>query len=72
MNFGHTKVAQKMPTITMTGQDMYVRGHNDFNDSRQKPGVKPVRLLPVDAAGEAHFRDRFAIDAELVRRVFGG
>jgi hypothetical protein len=70
MNFAHAKVAQNMPTVTFTGEDMLVRGHNDFNDSRQKPGVKPVRLKPLDARGEAHFRDVFDIDADAVRRAF--
>lgn len=72
MNFAHAKLAQTMPTVTFTGQDMLVRGHNDHNDSRQKPGVKPVRLTPLDAEGEAHFLRRFAIDCDQVRRVFAG
>lgn len=72
MNFAHMKVAQNMPTVTFTGTDMILRGHNDYNDSRQKDGVKPVKLTPLDTAGEAHFRNRFAIDADHVRRVFAG
>lgn len=72
MNFAHLKVGQRMPTVTFTGTDMLVRGHNDFNDSRQKAGVKPVKLAPLDAEGEAHFRSRFNIDADHVRRVFSG
>lgn len=70
MNFAHAKLAQNMPTVTLTGEDMLIRGHNDFNDSRQKAGVKPVRLDPLDAEGEAHFRRVFNIDADEVRRVF--
>jgi len=70
MNFAHSKVGQKMPTVTFSGQDMLIRGHNDFNDSRQKSGVKPVRLPPLDAAGEDHFRTTYNIDADHVRRVF--
>lgn len=70
MNFAHARLAQTMPTITFTGTDMLVRGHNDFNDSRQKPGVRPVRLALLDDAGEAHFRARFAIDADQVRRLW--
>lgn len=70
LNFAHAKLAQKMPTVTFTGEDMLVRGHNDFNDSRQKPGVRPVRLTPLDAAGEDHFRRVFNIDADHVRRVY--
>lgn len=70
MNFAHAKVAQNMPTITFTGEDMLVRGHNDFNDSRQKPGVKPVDLDPLSPEDEAHFLRTYAIDAARVRQVF--
>ncbi|MEP4196472.1 MAG: putative rhamnosyl transferase [Aliishimia sp.] len=70
MNFAHMKVAQHMPTVTFTGTDMILRGHNDYNDSRQKDGVKPVKLSALDAAGEAHFKARFNIDADHVRQVF--
>ena len=71
MNFGHNKINRFMPTITFTEPEMYVRGHNDHNDSRQKDHVKEAALPRLDATGEALFRDRFAIDADHVRRVFG-
>lgn len=70
MNFAHFKVSQNMPTVTFTGQDMLIRGHNDFNDSRQKPGLKPADLVPLSAPEEDHFRAVFNIDADHVRRVF--
>lgn len=70
MNFGHNKIMRFMPTVTFTDRPMYVRGHNDHNDSRQKKHVKPVALPRLDAAGEALFRERFAIDADQVRRIF--
>jgi len=70
MNFAHVKVAQNMPTVTFTGQDMLIRGHNDFNDSRQKPGVRQADLLPLSAKDEDYFRATFNIDADHVRRVF--
>lgn len=70
MNFSHTKLPQVMPTVTYTDEDMFVRGHNDFNDSRQKTNVKRVNLTPLDRIGEAHFKARFAIDSDQVRRVF--
>lgn len=66
MNFAHMKVAQKMPTVTFTGQDMLIRGHNDYNDSRQKPGVQAPRLRPLDAEGKAHFKVTYNIDADAV------
>lgn len=71
MNFGHNKINQVMPTVTFTDEDMFVRGHNDFNDSRQKAKVTRVNLEPLDASGEAHFKARFAIDSDQVRRAFG-
>lgn len=70
MNFGHAKINRFMPTVTFTDTPIYVRGHNDHNDSRQKKHVKPVRLPRLDAEGEARFRALFAIDADHVRRVF--
>ncbi len=70
MNFAHSKVGQKMPTVTLTGEDMLVRGHNDYNDSRQKPGVKPVKLERLDSDGEGYFRQVFGIDADHIRRLY--
>ena len=70
MNFGHNKILNFMPTISFTDRAMYVRGHNDHNDSRQKKHVKPVALPRLDAAGEAVFRERFAIDCDQVRGLF--
>ncbi len=70
MNFSHAKLMTQMPTATFTGEDMMIRGHNDFNDSRQSPESAPVRLTPLDADGEAHFQATYGIDADAVRRVF--
>ena len=70
MNFGHNKIMRFMPTVTFTDRPMYVRGHNEHNDSRQKKHVKPVALPRLDGDGEALFRERFAIDADQVRRIF--
>lgn len=70
MNFGHNKVDRNMPTVTFTGEDMFLRGHNQFNDSRQGPNVQKAKLEPLDAEGEAHFKATFAIDSDHVRRVF--
>ena len=70
MNFGHNKIMRFMPTVTFTDRPMYVRGHNEHNDSRQKKHVKPVAMPRLDGDGEALFRERFAIDADQVRRIF--
>lgn len=72
MNFAHEKLPRMMPTVTFTGEDMLLRGHNDFNDSRQKPGVKPVQLTPLDAAQEDLFRQVYNVDADHVQRVYSG
>lgn len=69
MNFMHERIPQFMPCVTFTKTPMFVRTHNGFNDSRQKK-VKPVEVTPLDAAGEARFRTDFAIDADLVRKVY--
>jgi hypothetical protein len=69
MNFSHVKLARVMPVVTLPGDDMFIRGHNEFNDSRQKDGIKPVRLRLLDAAGEAQFRQTYNIDADHVRAL---
>ena len=70
MSFGHNNIWKRMPTVTFTGEDMMIRGHNDYNDSRQKANVKPVRLKPLDADGELLFQAIYNINADHVRRVF--
>lgn len=70
MNFAHAKVGQKMPTVTFCGEDMLIRGHNDHNDSRQKPGLRSPKLSPLDGAGKAHFKATYAIDADAVAAAF--
>jgi len=70
MNFAHMKVAQKMPTVTLTGEDMLIRGHNDHNDSRQGPNIRAPKLTPLDAAGKAHFKSTYNIDANAVAAAF--
>ncbi|MFX0540744.1 putative rhamnosyl transferase [Roseovarius sp. S4756] len=70
MNFSHAKLGRVMPVVTLPGEDIMMRGHNQFNDSRQKHGVKPVRLPLLDAAGEAEFRRSYNIDADRVRSHF--
>ena len=69
MNFAHEKIHRFMPTVTITDAPMFVRTHNGFNDSRQKP-VKdiPVEALTLEQEGE--FFARFAMDSDHIRRVF--
>lgn len=70
MNFAHNKLHQNMTTVTVTDSIMMLRGHNDFNDSRQGPSAKPHKLTLMDADAEAVLKDRFDIDADAVRRAF--
>jgi len=70
MNFAHARIGRRMPALCLPDEDMMVRGHTGMNDSRQKPGVKPVKLSPLDSAGEARFRTAFNIDAKNIRRIF--
>lgn len=70
MNFGHQSVHKKMPTVTFTGEDMMLRGHNGYNDSRQGSRVRQVPLKPLDADGELLFQMTYGIDSDHVRRVF--
>jgi hypothetical protein len=51
---------------------MFVRGHNPFNDSRQKDGVATPNMKLLDAETRTLFKDRFCIDEETVRRMFAG
>ncbi|QIE47629.1 hypothetical protein G5B38_16615 [Pseudohalocynthiibacter aestuariivivens] len=71
MNFSHAKLNRLMPVATLPDEDMFIRGHNEFNDSRQKGGTAHVPLPLVDATGEARFRKIFNIDADHVRRIMG-
>lgn len=69
-NFAHNKLPQHMPTVAFSDAPMWLRGHNDHNDSRQGPTVKPVELQPLTPAQVQEFEARFAIrDADL-RRAF--
>ena len=70
MNFAHKKLARFMPVLADESTPMFVRGHNDHNDSRQKSGIAPLQLEPLDYATRNIFRSRFAIDEDEVRRVF--
>lgn len=70
MNFAHHKLAEKMTTVTLTDSIMMLRGHNDYNDSRQGPSAKPHKLTLMDARGEAMLRQRFAIDCDTVRAAY--
>ncbi|MBE1286088.1 MAG: hypothetical protein GJ676_22435 [Rhodobacteraceae bacterium] len=70
MNHGHHKLWSEMPTITFTEDDMMMRGHNEYNDSRMKTGGKRFDYKPLDVEQEAYFKKTFNIDNAKVREVF--
>ncbi|MEQ6249019.1 putative rhamnosyl transferase [Sulfitobacter sp. HNIBRBA3233] len=71
MNFAHNKINRFMPAVSFDEPRMFIRGHNAWNDSRQKP-VKPVELAPLDYDRAVEFRDRFGIDIDRIQSIFGG
>lgn len=70
-NYMHERIPQFMPCVSFADPDMFMRSHNGYNDSRQKK-VKQVPVEPLTDQLEDLFRDRFAVDADTVRRIFGG
>lgn len=70
MNHGHQNLWKTMPTLTLTGDDMMMRGHNDFNDSRLKGKKNVFDYQPMDDTQCAHIRATFGIDDDHVRAVF--
>ncbi|MDA7423162.1 putative rhamnosyl transferase [Thalassococcus lentus] len=71
MNFAHGKLPQFMPTVTFTDTPMYLRGHNDFNDSRQKAHVAAQELPDADPETLAILKDRFAVTPAGIKAAFG-
>lgn len=70
MNHGHQNLWKIMPTLTLTGEDMMMHGHNDFNDSRLKGKKNVFDYQPMDAEKAAHIRTTFGINDDHVRSVF--
>jgi hypothetical protein len=71
MNFAHGKMNRFMPTLSFDKPVMYLRGHNDFNDSRQGPKVSKPKLELLGPSDEKMIKDTFGVDADHIRRVFG-
>jgi len=70
MSHGHQNLWKTMPTLTLTGDDMMMRGHNDFNDSRLKGKKNIFDYQSMDKEQAAHIRNTFGIDDAHVRAVF--
>jgi hypothetical protein len=70
MQHGHHMLWRETPTLTFPDTDMWMRGHNGFNDSRSKGRGPEIDVHPVSDAEALHLRARFNIDNEQVKRVF--
>ena len=70
MNHGHQNLWKTMPTMTFTGEDMMMRGHNDFNDSRLKGKKNVFDYKAMTAEQAAHIHATFGIDDARVRAIF--
>jgi hypothetical protein len=70
MSFSHKKIYRRMPVISLPHDDMFLRGHSDFNDSRQVGMVRPVALDRATPEQEAHILKRFAVSADQIRESF--
>lgn len=71
MNFSHGRMSRFMPSLSIDNPPMYLRGHNDFNDSRQGAQVTQPNFKLLGPEGEQMIRDTFAVDANDIRRLFG-
>ncbi|WP_184563684.1 putative rhamnosyl transferase [Sulfitobacter undariae] len=71
MNFAHNKINRFMPAVSFDEPRMFVRGHNESNDSRQK-AVKGVQVTPLSFEDAKRFHKRFAIDIDHVQQIFKG
>lgn len=70
MSHGHQNLWKTMPTMTFTGEDMMMRGHNDFNDSRLKGKKNTFDYKALSDVEATHIRETFGIDNDHVKRVF--
>ncbi len=63
MNFGHSRLARHMEVLTRPDADMFLRGHDAFNDSRgDAAALPPAGLAPPDAATAERIRRAFGVD----------
>jgi hypothetical protein len=69
MNFNHKRIAHNMPALSFAKPLMYVRTHNTFNDSRQKP-VKDFEMAAPSPEIAQELETRFHITQAHVKDVF--
>jgi hypothetical protein len=70
MNFSHKKIYRRMPVVSLPGEDMFLRGHSEFNDSRQVRAVPSMELEPAGPDLEAHIEQRFGLSLAQIRARF--
>ncbi|MEQ9240325.1 glycosyltransferase [Roseovarius indicus] len=74
IQYPHHRIHTFMPTLVYPGEEMFLRGVHDDNDSTsdKAPDNRPLfqNLQPLDDDGRRHFRDTFNVDEALVRRIF--
>ncbi|SLN71414.1 hypothetical protein ROA7450_03917 [Roseovarius albus] len=70
LSYTHTKLVNRMPVTSFTGEDMFIRGHSDFNDSRQKDGLRTPKLSLLTPEEEARFKEIFNVDTDHIRAQY--
>jgi len=70
MHYRHHNLWKETPTLTFPDGDMYLRGHNGFNDSRLKGRGKPITHIPVTPDEADHLKTRFNVENATVARAF--
>jgi hypothetical protein len=65
-DFAHHRMMRFMAVACLPDPDMFLRGLHATNDSQPRRGPLPL----LDAAGEAHLRAAFGIDADHVRALW--
>ncbi|WP_238368189.1 glycosyltransferase [Mesobacterium pallidum] len=66
-NFSHNKLARNIPVLSDPAPDMWLRGYNDFNDSRSGKNVSREKLSPATPEDEEILRRDFALDLAALR-----
>lgn len=70
MHHGHHKLWTLMPSITVPSEEMMLRGHNDFNASRAKPGAKQFENASMDPESKTDFKARFNVGNSRLKEIF--
>lgn len=66
MNYGHHRLAEYMPTLSLPDPDMFVRGLGRFNDSVEKPRSDDKQFSELTTADRDWLKARFGIDCNLL------